>query len=1000
MIGEGGFGVVYRGQHLSLQHPIAVKCLKTPAHFSPQARDAFFAKFREEGQLLSRLRDCPGVVHVYDFGVTGTRLGQPAPYLVLEWLDGQTLEAHLAQRRSGGQGLLSLPDAVALLMPVFDALAFAHRMKIAHRDIKPANIFLANTARGLAVKVLDFGIAKAMQEGDNAQQATTGTGSGFQAFSPQHGAPEQFFSKRYGASGPWTDVHALALVLVEAITGRPALQGDDMAELLTCATAPERPTPRNRGLWVSDPLEAVFARALAVVPTQRFPDAEQFYEALRQALHASGLPVPGPLPSLASAYEPAPAVTPVQPVALPNSTPSPAPVAVGGWQQPPAVGFTASPHPGATEIPGYTTPYGGISTERPGFTTPAPGGVQGTEVAWASGTPVGGMQTGTPVGGTPVGGMQTGTQVGGVQIPWTPPTPPVVPPVAPRATRSSGVPVWLVGGLLMLGGGGLGLAGLGFFWYQRSQDPPEQRDRTRSISVTRLTEVARWIEEGRDVFAIGPLQQGEQLGKWHYRISREGGEARMVEKIRPSGAIAEVILFERTKEGRRRILRDGRGVEQLRTVYQEDGTAVTTQRSGEVIDRGCARVQLMYGTSGDLEERRCLSPTGVPVTDEEGCPVWQFTYDGEHRQLSSACFQVEEGGPQGRPAENKDGFHLVKYQYDASGAKVREQFFDGTGASVARLSDGCYGIRLGYDAAGNHTSSTCLDATGAPQRQRGQQVATTRWDFDGNGCVVRQSYADVTGAPAKQGEIAAFQVRRDEHCSVLSISLHGEDGALVRDESQGERVALREHEYNDRGDRILSRCYDEKRAPMDCGGFPRQEGAMVRLSVDERGRVTSKKHFFLDGKPSRYPGGYPHETRMTYGEDGRLATQTFLDEQGALATALGPVGRIAMRYDAMGNVLSQTFFGVNGVPVESSIGCHEVRYTYDPRNRLSSVECRSTSGDLKVHEGWRQGGIDWPNGAARMVVERGDVLVNIYSRPDGTVVKRIECKKGEQLCYR
>jgi hypothetical protein len=1006
LIGEGGFGVVYRGQHLSLQHSIAVKCLKTPAHFSPQARDAFFAKFREEGQLLSRLRDCPGVVHVYDFGVTGTRLGQPAPYLVLEWLDGQTLEAHLAQRRAGGQGLLSLPDAVALLTPVFDALAFAHRMKIAHRDIKPANLFLANTARGLAVKVLDFGIAKAMQEGDSAQQAATGTGSGFSAFSPQYGAPEQFFSKRHGASGPWTDVHALALVLVEAITGRPALQGDDMAELLTSATAPERPTPRGRGLWVSEPLEAVFARALAVAPAQRFPDAEQFYEALRQALHASGLPVPGPLPSLASAYGPAPVATPAQPAALPAYTPSPAPAAVGVWQQPQAAGFTASPHAGATEMPGYMAPRG-LSTERPGYTAPAPGGGQGTEVAWAGGTQIGGMQVGTQVGGTQIGGMQAGTQVGGtslggVQTPWTTPAPPVVPPTAPRSARSSGAPMGLLGGLmLMLVGGGLVLGGVGFFWYRRSEPTPGQGSGGRAVlPAGKQVEVARWIEEGRDVFAIGPLPEGERAAGWRYRITREGGEARQVEKIRPSGSVAEVILFERGKEGRTRVVRDGRGVEQLRTVYQEDGTAITTQRSGEVIDRGCARVRLVHGASGDLEERRCLSPTGVPVTDEEGCPVWRYTYDGGHRRQSSACFQVEEGGQPGRPAENKDGFHLVKFQHDASGAKVREQFFDGTGAPVARLSDGCYGVQLGYDGSGNQVSSTCLDATGAPQARRGQQAATTRWDFDGNGCVVRQSYTDVAGAPAKQGEIAMYQVRQDAHCSMLSVSLHGANGALVRDASQGERVALMEHEYNERGDRIVSRCYDEKRSPMHCGGFSRPEGAMMRLSVDERGRVTSRKHFFLDGKPSSNPGGYPHETRMTYGEDGRLATQTFLDESGALATALGPVGRMAMRYDALGNVLSQTFFGVTGVPVESSIGCHEVRYTYDPRNRLSSIECRSTSGELKVHKDWRQGGIDWPAGAARMVIERGDVLVNVYSKPDGGVVKRVECKKGAQLCYR
>jgi len=88
--------------------------------------------------------------------------------------------------------------------------------------IRPANIFLANTERGTKLRLLDFGIAKAMQEGDTATQLSTKTSSGFSAFSPQYGAPEQFKSKKFSATGPWTDVHALALILVEMVAGRRA----------------------------------------------------------------------------------------------------------------------------------------------------------------------------------------------------------------------------------------------------------------------------------------------------------------------------------------------------------------------------------------------------------------------------------------------------------------------------------------------------------------------------------------------------------------------------------------------------------------------------------------------------------------------------------------------------------------------------------------------------------------------------------------------------------
>ena len=121
--------------------------------------------------------------------------------------------------------------------------------------------------QGLTLKVLDFGIAKAMQEGETATRVQTRTSSGFSAFSPSYGAPEQFYGKKYGATGPWTDVHALGLILTELVSGRPPLEGDDLAELQDAATSEVRPTPRGRGALVSDGFEAVVAQAVARSPT-------------------------------------------------------------------------------------------------------------------------------------------------------------------------------------------------------------------------------------------------------------------------------------------------------------------------------------------------------------------------------------------------------------------------------------------------------------------------------------------------------------------------------------------------------------------------------------------------------------------------------------------------------------------------------------------------------------------------------------------------------------
>ncbi|MCC6527979.1 MAG: serine/threonine protein kinase, partial [Polyangiaceae bacterium] len=277
LVGEGGFGIVYRGFHLAFEHDVAVKCLKVPGHFTADAQRLFFEKFRDEGKLLSKLSSAHlAIVRVFHFGVAKSGSGALVPYLVLEWLDGRDLEAELAERRAP----YGEREAVALLRPALEAIAIAHKMGIAHRDLKPANLFITRTPTGTTLKVLDFGIAKAMQEGETATRVATRTSSGFSAFSPQYGAPEQFFSKRYGATGPWTDVHALGLILTQLVTGRVALDGEEQQELYEAATSAERPTPRSRAALVSDAFEAVCARALARMPKERFQDAGELLAAL------------------------------------------------------------------------------------------------------------------------------------------------------------------------------------------------------------------------------------------------------------------------------------------------------------------------------------------------------------------------------------------------------------------------------------------------------------------------------------------------------------------------------------------------------------------------------------------------------------------------------------------------------------------------------------------------------------------------------------------------
>jgi formylglycine-generating enzyme required for sulfatase activity/serine/threonine protein kinase len=284
-VGEGGFGVVYRGHHLGFDEPIAVKCLKVPRDLAGAARESFQKTFLEEGKLLHRLsRATAGIVQALDVGAAVSPSGAWTPYLVLEWLRGEGLDRDLAERRSRGAPPRTLLEAIALLAPAVKALAVAHAQGVAHRDIKPANLFLAEIGGARTLKVLDFGIAKVLSEVSSMTQALAETGASVKAFTPQYGAPEQFH-RRFGATGPWTDVFALALVLIELASGQAALGSGDTTQLFIASSdLGYRPSLKQCGVAAPEAVEAVLGRALAVDPRERYHTAGELWDALEAAL--------------------------------------------------------------------------------------------------------------------------------------------------------------------------------------------------------------------------------------------------------------------------------------------------------------------------------------------------------------------------------------------------------------------------------------------------------------------------------------------------------------------------------------------------------------------------------------------------------------------------------------------------------------------------------------------------------------------------------------------
>jgi formylglycine-generating enzyme required for sulfatase activity/serine/threonine protein kinase len=353
VVGYGGFAVVYRATHTLWKRPVAVKVFKALGDVAVEQREKLLEDFIREGALLGELSErSTAICQARDVGTLTSKSGDVVPYMVLEWLDGRPLDAVLERERAERAPLRSLEETVRLLDPIAEALALAHRRNIAHRDVKPANVFvLGDDPRApVGVKLLDFGIAKVVQD---AQKMGFGKTAGhITSFTPLYGAPEQF-NRAHGATGPWTDVFALALVAGECVSGREPMSGDDLVQLAYAAADPnKRPTPRALGVAVSDEVDAIFKKAVAVRPEDRFQTAGDFWSALRMA-------VTGERMSSVASSRALPAAAPVSAGAPANADTLVDPSFPGGSTG----GSPAGSPPGAGTIPWRETgPNAGAAT--------------------------------------------------------------------------------------------------------------------------------------------------------------------------------------------------------------------------------------------------------------------------------------------------------------------------------------------------------------------------------------------------------------------------------------------------------------------------------------------------------------------------------------------------------------------------------------------------------------------------------------------------------------
>jgi len=274
VVGSGGFGTVFEAFHLRLETTVAVKVFRLPEDLSPEERAAKLRQFADEARILTKLRH-DNIVRTLDQGLAPpSATGTSYPYLVMEWC-GEGSLADLLDSREG------VPMSLVSVLPLIDAIAagieHAHAQGIAHRDLKPSNVMLCKGASGqLVPRIIDFGIAKAFDLGDAPGTGDTRTRSAA-IFTPAYASPEQAVGAR---TGPWTDVHALGLMMVEMLTGEPPYgRGGGMSIALI---DPARPSPASRGVDVGA-LEQVIGRALSIRAQDRYADARE----LRRAIHGA-----------------------------------------------------------------------------------------------------------------------------------------------------------------------------------------------------------------------------------------------------------------------------------------------------------------------------------------------------------------------------------------------------------------------------------------------------------------------------------------------------------------------------------------------------------------------------------------------------------------------------------------------------------------------------------------------------------------------------------------
>ncbi len=365
MLGQGGMASVHLAHDTVLDRQVAVKTL----HTELGRESSFKERFRREAQAVARLQHT-NIVSVFDSGEDVAPDGTTTPYIVMEFVEGRSLKDVLDEQVTT-LGAMPNEQALKITAAVLAALEASHDQGLVHRDIKPANVMVSTKG---VVKVMDFGIARALQSG-----VTSMTQTGMVVGTPQYLSPEQALGKSVDAR---SDLYSVGCMLFELLSGQLPFDGDSAFSIAYKHVQETPPAPSTLNRAVTPGIDALVERALRKDPAQRFPTAEAMREEVERVLaggqgggntplqastplvigegprsvHAAPSltnfpPVPGPQAGPPS-YQPVPG--PQTPP--PYATPQPFPPAAPTPQPFPQLGQTPPPFPQAPAFPQTTPP--------------------------------------------------------------------------------------------------------------------------------------------------------------------------------------------------------------------------------------------------------------------------------------------------------------------------------------------------------------------------------------------------------------------------------------------------------------------------------------------------------------------------------------------------------------------------------------------------------------------------------------------------------------------